>query len=67
MSDSNKKTVGALENIRNVSAEVRQWPRWKLNNTLLAFSEYQRKRSSKKIDISPIHTDNKDIQAPSHL
>lgn len=33
----------AEENIKRIKKEVSQWPKWKLNNTLLVFSEYQRK------------------------
>ena len=47
-SKSNKKTLSVLENIEKISAEVEEWPKWKLHNTLLAFSEYQSKKRSKK-------------------
>lgn len=40
-----KVPVDALENIKQSSIEVKNWPDWKLKNTLLAFSEYQRKKN----------------------
>ena len=42
---SKEVPVDALENIKQSSVEVKSWPEWKLKNTLLAFSEYQRKKS----------------------
>lgn len=38
------KKLTAIENIARIKKEVSKWPKWKLANTLLAFSEYQRKR-----------------------
>ena len=64
MSEPKKKILDALENIRSVSAEVRRWPKWKLNNTLLAFSEYQRKKDN-EANVRPTQ-DNEDIQIPPH-
>ena len=38
----------AIKNIKKIAKEVAKWPKWKLNNTLLQFSEYQRKKSEEK-------------------
>ena len=40
-----KKEDPAIANIKKIAAEIKTWPRWKLENTLLQFSEYQRKKA----------------------
>ena len=40
-----KNCLDAEETIKRSSLEVESWSEWKLKNTLLAFSEYQRKKN----------------------
>ena len=39
-----KVELNISDTIRQAHEEVDKWPKWKLRNTLLAFSEYQEKK-----------------------
>ena len=47
-----KNCLGAEENIKRSSLEVRNWPEWKFKNTMLAFSEYQRKKNIRGVTMT---------------
>lgn len=41
-----QRTTGTNEIIQQAHEDVDEWPKWKLRNTLLAFSEYQEKKEA---------------------